>query len=128
MANYAIGDIQGCFAELQALLKQINFDDTRDKLWLVGDLVNRGPDSLSVLRFLYQLNTKPAIVLGNHDLHLLAIASGTVKPKHKDTLDEVLSAPDCQSLCDWLRQQKLLHHDSELGYTMVHDGIPPQWD
>ncbi len=125
---YAIGDIQGCYQELQALLKLIKFDRTRDQLWLVGDLVNRGPQSLDVLRFIKDLGPHAITVLGNHDLHLLAVAYGTQALARSDTLDDILSAPDCVKLIEWLQQQPLLHHDAKLNYTMVHAGIPPQWD
>lgn len=126
MANYVIGDVQGCFAELMALLEHIQFDSTQDRLWFTGDLVNRGPDSLAVLRYVKSLPIKPAVVLGNHDLHLLAIACGQARLKPNDTIEDVLLAPDCSSLCDWLRHQPLLHH--ALGFTIVHAGLAPQWD
>lgn len=130
MPNYAIGDVQGCFLELQQMLEKINFNRDRDKLWFTGDLVNRGPDSLKTLRFVKELQEKnlAITVLGNHELHLLAVvfAQATLKPK--DTLDEILQAPDCLELCHWLRQQPLLHHDAMLGYTMIHAGLAPQWN
>jgi len=130
MSNYAIGDIQGCFNELIALLEVIHFNPKQDKLWLTGDLINRGPESLATLRFIKKLSEqKQAItVLGNHDLHLLAKFYGHAPAKKQDTLHDILAAPDCLELCDWLRQQPLLYHDSGLGYTMVHAGLPPQWD
>lgn len=128
MANYAIGDIQGCYKALQALLKKIKFNPQQDQLWLVGDLVNRGPQSLAVLYFLQQLDNSAHIVLGNHDLHLLSVAYGMKPYQAKDTFKDVLDAPDCEQLCDWLRQQKLLIHHPELDFTLVHAGIPPQWD
>jgi bis(5'-nucleosyl)-tetraphosphatase (symmetrical) len=128
MPHYCIGDIQGCFQELESLLSVISFDQARDKLWFTGDLVNRGPDSLSVLRFIKSLGQAAVVVLGNHDLHLLALASGQGKAKKQDTLEEVLKAPDLAMLCDWLRKQPLLHHDAVLDYTLVHAGLPPQWD
>jgi bis(5'-nucleosyl)-tetraphosphatase (symmetrical) len=125
MATYAIGDVQGCFDELQALLAKISFNPTHDELWIVGDLVNRGLKSLATLRFIKNLpNCK--IVLGNHDLHLLAMAYG--RPYHSHTLDEILQAPDRDELIHWLAQQPLLHHNAKLNYVMVHAGIPPQWD
>jgi len=126
MAVYAIGDIQGCFNELQGLLDQINFDPHQDKLWFAGDLVNRGPDSLETLRFLHRLNV--VTVLGNHDLHLLATAHIPKYRKHKDTLEQVMHAPDGAELMEWLRHQPLLHHDTGTGYTLIHAGLPPQWD
>lgn len=126
MANYVIGDIQGCFSEFKALLDQIQFKPSHDRLWFTGDLVNRGPQSLAVLRFIKNLEN-PIIVLGNHDLHLLAVANGSAALRPDDTLEEILAAPDRDILCDWLRQQPLLYHDSVLNYTLVHAGIPPQW-
>ena len=128
MAIYAIGDIQGCFDELQQLLQLINFDQAKDRLWFCGDLVNRGPKSLETLRFVKGLGDRAVTVLGNHDLHLLAKAEGFGKQLAKDTLDPILNAPDKDELMHWLRHQPLLHHDAELGYTMVHAGLSPQWD
>ena len=128
MAVYAIGDIQGCFDELMQLLALIEFDETKDQLWFCGDLVNRGPKSLETLRFVKGLGDRAVTVLGNHDLHLLAKAYGYGKFLAKDTLDEIIHAPDSKALLDWLRHQPLLHHDAELGFTMVHAGLPPQWD
>ena len=125
MAIYAIGDIQGCYAELQQLLEQIRFDPAQDKLWLVGDLVNRGPDSLRVLRLVKSLGDNVVTVLGNHDLHLLAVAEGAAELHRTDTLDEVLSAPDRDELLTWLRQQRLLHTEGD--YVLVHAGLLPQW-
>ncbi len=128
MSTYAIGDVQGCFKELLQLLDKINFDETSDRLWFVGDLVNRGPDSLEVLNFVIKLG-KPAItVLGNHDLHLLALAEEIIPPKKKDTLTSILTSPDKQELIKWIRQQPLMHHDEELNFSMIHAGLPPQWD
>lgn len=125
MATYAIGDVQGCYDELQALLEKINFDVAKDQLWFVGDLVNRGPKSLEVLRFIKKLaNAK--VVLGNHDLHLLALASGFSYSNH--TLHPVLTAPDCDEIIAWLKQLPLLYHDEKLNYVMVHAGIYPFWD
>ncbi|MDE2088418.1 MAG: symmetrical bis(5'-nucleosyl)-tetraphosphatase [Gammaproteobacteria bacterium] len=128
MAVYAIGDIQGCFDELQALLARIEFDPGRDRLWLVGDLVNRGPHSLRVLRFVKDLGERAVTVLGNHDLHLLATAYGCRPRRPKDTFNDVLEANDREELLDWLRRRPLLHHDAESGYTLIHAGLPPQWD
>ena len=125
MATYAIGDIQGCFQALQLLLQKIDFDPARDRLWLVGDLVNRGPDSLAVLRWARSLGDKAVVVLGNHDLHLLAVAYGFVKPHRKDTIDQVLAAPDRDELCDWLRHQRLFYAEDD--YALVHAGLLPQW-
>jgi len=128
VATYAIGDIQGCLAPLQCLLDKIAFDPARDKLWLAGDLINRGPDTLATLRFLYGMRDSLCVVLGNHDLHFLAVAAGVRQPGQYDTLNELLAAPDCAELVHWLCQQRLLYHDATLGFTMVHAGIPPQWD
>jgi bis(5'-nucleosyl)-tetraphosphatase (symmetrical) len=126
VATYVIGDIQGCHRELQALLREVGFHRARDKLWFTGDLVNRGPDSLSVLRFVCELGSIGMTVLGNHDLHLLACAAGARKPHRLDTLDQILEAPDCSELLGWLRQQPLLHVD-DAGNALVHAGLPPQW-
>lgn len=125
MAIYAIGDIQGCCAELVQLLEKIRFDKERDKLWLVGDLVNRGPDSLAVLRLVKSMGNAAITVLGNHDLHLLAVASGTAKLHRGDTLDEILAAPDRNELLDWLRHQPLLHVEGN--NVLVHAGLLPAW-
>lgn len=128
MALYAIGDIQGCYDEFQRLLDTLRFDARADQLWLVGDLVNRGPKSLEVLRFVKALGEGAITVLGNHDLHLLALAAGVDRAKRDDTLGPILNAPDRDELLDWLRQQPLLHHDVRRGYAMLHAGLPPQWD
>jgi bis(5'-nucleosyl)-tetraphosphatase (symmetrical) len=128
MAVYAIGDIQGCYQELQGLLALIRFDPQQDRLWFVGDLVNRGPKSLETLRFVRDLGERATTVLGNHDLHLIAAAYGKSLDHDDHTLDAILAAPDRNELIDWLRSRPLLHHDAVLGYTMVHAGLPPQWD
>jgi bis(5'-nucleosyl)-tetraphosphatase (symmetrical) len=128
MAVYAIGDVQGCYAPLQQLLARLRFDPARDRLWFTGDLVNRGPHSLEVLRFIKGLGDGTVCVLGNHDLHLLAVATGTAKSGKRDTLDEILRAPDRDELLRWLRLRSLLHHDADLGYTLVHAGLLPPWD
>ncbi|AMN46702.1 diadenosine tetraphosphatase [Steroidobacter denitrificans] len=129
MATYAIGDIQGCFQEFEQILDRLRFDPSQDRLWLVGDLVNRGPRSLEVLRKVRALGKAATTVLGNHDLHLLALASSPTRPvKAEDSLIPVLTAPDRAELLDWLRRQPLLHHDAGLGCTMIHAGLPPQWD
>ncbi len=128
MAVYAIGDIQGCYDPLRRLLDLLRFDPTSDQLWLVGDLINRGPHSLEVLRLVHGLGERAIVVLGNHDLTLLAVAAGQVKLKRKDTFHSILDAPDHDELLDWLRFCPLLHHDPALGFTMVHAGLPPQWD
>lgn len=128
MATYAVGDLQGCLSPLKNLLALVQFDPARDTLWLVGDLINRGPESLATLRFVYRLRERVRCVLGNHDLHLLAVAEAGRTPGKGDTLEEILAAPDRDQLLGWLREQPLLHHDPALGFTMVHAGIPPQWD
>lgn len=125
MARYAIGDIQGCFAPLQRLLRRLDYRADRDSLWLVGDLVNRGPQSLEVLRWAMQQGEAVTAVLGNHDLHLLGRAAGVVEAKKRDTLDEVLAAPDLPLLTDWLRNRPLLHRDEK--FLMLHAGLLPQW-
>ncbi len=127
MAVYAIGDVQGCFDPLRALLDKLNYDPGVDRLWFAGDLVNRGPQSLSVLRLVKSL-PNAVTVLGNHDLHLLAVASGQAPQKKHDTFDDVLSAPDCDELLGWLRACPLLHHDAEHGCALVHAGVLPQWE
>jgi bis(5'-nucleosyl)-tetraphosphatase (symmetrical) len=125
MAIYAIGDVQGCFEPLQRLLDHIQFDARADRLWFVGDLVNRGPDSLAALRYVQSLGDAAISVLGNHDLHLLAVAEGFARLKRDDTLDEVLAAPDREDLLDWLRHRPLMHF--EAGCAVVHAGLLPQW-
>ncbi len=126
MAIYAIGDIQGCYFSLLALLKKIDFDREQDTLWLVGDLVNRGPHSLEVLRFIADLPHK-ICVLGNHDIHLLGVYFGVRKAHPKDTFQAILAAPDRERLIQFLLDQPLFHWDRNLGYAMVHAGIHPSW-
>lgn len=129
MAVYAVGDIQGCCDEFERLLAVIRFDPHRDQLWLTGDLVNRGPRSLDTLRLVKSLGNAAITVLGNHDLHLLAIAlDPQSKRKTRDTLDDILKAPDRDELLHWLRHQPMLHHDPQLRRTLIHAGLPPQWD
>jgi bis(5'-nucleosyl)-tetraphosphatase (symmetrical) len=125
MATYAIGDIQGCYDQLRRLLDRIAFDPARDVLWFVGDLVNRGSQSLETLRFVRQLGARAVTVLGNHDLHLLVVAAGVRKPHRGDTLDGILQAHDRDELLDWLRRCKLMHAGE--GYALVHAGLLPQW-
>ncbi|WP_434341405.1 symmetrical bis(5'-nucleosyl)-tetraphosphatase [Motilimonas cestriensis] len=127
MATYIVGDIQGCFPELQSLLELVNFNAQRDELWLAGDLVARGPQSLETLRFVKNLGESAKIVLGNHDLHLLAVSLGYAKQKKKDLTAEIFTAPDCQEILDWLRRQPLIRKHPEHGFIMVHAGISPQW-
>ena len=128
MAIYAIGDIQGCLAPLQALLDKLAFDPANDQLWFTGDLVNRGPQSAEVLRFVKGLGKSTVTVLGNHDLHLLAVAGGRASQRRRDTIEDVLTAPDRDELLHWLRCRPLLHHDAALGFTLIHAGLLPQWD
>ncbi|MDP9066055.1 MAG: symmetrical bis(5'-nucleosyl)-tetraphosphatase [Pseudomonadota bacterium] len=128
MALYAIGDIQGCDEELGTLLRRLKFSADRDRLWLVGDLVNRGPASLQALRRVRALGDAATVVLGNHDLHLLAIATGTGKLRSDDTLTDVLAAPDCDALVEWLLHRPLLYEEPDLALCLLHAGLPPQWD
>lgn len=125
MPTYAIGDLQGCRTSLLHLLDELKFDPTTDRLWFVGDLVNRGPDSLAVLRFVQSLGDAAISVLGNHDLHLLALAEGFGRVHKGDTLDEILNAPDRDELLYWLRQQKFAWREGE--FLMVHAGVLPGW-
>lgn len=127
MRTFVVGDIQGCYQSLSSLLTKVNFDPESDRLWAVGDLVNRGPQSLEVLRFCHDLGDSFKTVLGNHDLHLLAIARGCAEPRKSDTLDEILNAPDRDHLLDWLQSQPLFFTDDEHQVALVHAGIPPQW-
>lgn len=124
---YAIGDIQGCAKSFEKLLEKLSFDHAHDRLWLTGDLVNRGPDSLSVLRRLIKMDDRVTTVLGNHDLHLLAIAAGVRKLGPGDTLQETLQAPDLGHIIDWLRRRPLLHYDQKNDRALVHAGLSPEW-
>jgi len=125
MATYAIGDVQGCYDELLALLERVGFERARDRLWFVGDLVNRGPKSLEVLRFVRELGDRAVTVLGNHDLHLLTQHEGFERKRKDDTFDDVLEAPDAQELVDWVRTRPLMHVEGN--YAIVHAGLLPQW-
>ncbi len=125
MSTYVVGDLQGCLQPLKCLLRRVDFDPAKDVLWSVGDVVNRGPKCLKTLRFLYRMRDSLVLVLGNHDLHLLAVAAGVRKPNRSDTLDKILQAPDRDELLSWLLHRPLIHR--EHGHTLVHAGIPPQW-
>jgi bis(5'-nucleosyl)-tetraphosphatase (symmetrical) len=128
MALYAIGDVQGCNDELGALLHALKFSPDRDRLWFVGDLVNRGPDSLGVLRRIRALGDAATVTLGNHDLHLLAVAFGSGRIRSDDTLEQTLAAPDRDALLEWLTGRPLFHEDPALNLCMLHAGLAPQWD
>jgi bis(5'-nucleosyl)-tetraphosphatase (symmetrical) len=125
MATFAVGDVQGCYDELQELLARARFDAERDVLWLVGDLVNRGPKSLEVLRFVRSLGERAVTVLGNHDFHLITQFEGLERPRKDDTLGDVLAAPDAKPLVDWLRRRPMMHVGGD--YALVHAGLLPQW-
>lgn len=125
MATYAIGDIQGCYQPLLRLLDKIQFNEKQDTLWFAGDIINRGPASLDVIRFVSSLGDQHKMVLGNHDLHWLAVVAGVRKEHTNDTLKDLLQAPDCMELAMWLRQQPLLLEDQ--GYVLVHAGLAPMW-
>ena len=126
MATYAIGDLQGCLTEFKSLLEKIDFNSKKDRLWLVGDVVNRGPDSLSTLKFLMDLSESVTMVLGNHDLHLIKLVASNEKASEIDTLNETLTSQDIFKITDWLRKKPLFH--SEEDYSMVHAGLLPQWN
>jgi len=128
LATYAVGDLQGCLDPLKALLERIDYAPTEDRLWFAGDVVNRGPQSLEALRFVRDLGDGTITVLGNHDLNLLAVAAGARKQHRKDTLAPILEAHDRDELLDWLRRRPVMHRDEELGFSLVHAGLPPQWD
>lgn len=127
MPTYAVGDIQGCYDEFDALLNRLQFDPQSDRLWLVGDLVNRGPKSLEVVRRVQALGDAASVVLGNHELHLLAIRYGGRTPKLGDTFTELLTVGDIDEICEWLRRLPFLVYDDRLGYVMTHAGIPHIW-
>ena len=128
MATYAVGDIQGCFTKLEQLLQIINFDKQSDQIWFVGDLVNRGPQSLETVRFVKSLGDAAVCVLGNHDIHLIACHANVQTCKPQSTLRQILDSRDADDIINWLRTQPLLHHDESLNWTMVHAGVLPQWD
>jgi bis(5'-nucleosyl)-tetraphosphatase (symmetrical) len=125
MSVFAVGDIQGCYNELEQMLELIKFDSRNDQLWFVGDLVNRGSGSLEVLRLVKSMGDAAITVLGNHDLHLLAVAAGVAELHHSDTLDEILAAPDRDELLTWLRHQRMIHVQD--GYALLHAGLVPEW-
>jgi bis(5'-nucleosyl)-tetraphosphatase (symmetrical) len=128
MARWAIGDLQGCCAEFEQLLARIRFNADRDQLWLTGDLVNRGPESLRALRTVHAMSANVITVLGNHDLHLLAVAlTPDARLRKNDTLDEILDASDCDTLLGWLLDQPLAHHDGARNDLLIHAGLVPQW-
>jgi bis(5'-nucleosyl)-tetraphosphatase (symmetrical) len=128
VAIYAVGDIQGCFDELEALLSHVGFQRGTDQLWCVGDLVNRGPKSLQVLRFVTELGADARIVLGNHELNLIAIAAGVRELRPQDTVQDILDAADGSQLIEWLTGQPLIYREPGIPFTMVHAGLAPQWD
>lgn len=128
MSTYAIGDIQGCFAQLKDLLEKIDFKSDKDKLWFAGDIINRGPDSLKTIRFIKSLEDNAITVLGNHDLHLLAIANGHKKQGKRDTIQEILDAKDSQAILDWLIQRPLFYYQEKHNVCMSHAGIFPEWN
>lgn len=127
MSVYAIGDLQGCYTPFRRLLDELAFDPAEDRLWLTGDLVNRGPDSLRTLRFVRDLGKAAVTVLGNHDLHLLAVANGTGELAERDSLAPVLAADDREELLEWLRRRPLAHYSRKLNTLMVHAGVHPRW-
>lgn len=128
MSTYAIGDVQGCRAELERLLGQVNFDPTCDTVWFLGDMINRGPDNLGTLQLIRSLGSAARCVLGNHDLHFLAVAEGRHKAVRKDTFADLLTSADLPELISWLRHLPLVHHEPSLGTALVHAGLPPMWD
>ena len=127
VAIYAIGDVQGCYEELCRLLEKIRFDQAADRLWFCGDLVNRGPDSLRTLKFVKSLGDSAVTVLGNHDLHLLALHHGVKKVRASGDLNKVLKSPERDELLAWLRSRPMLHYDEQHSALVVHAGIHPEW-
>ncbi len=129
MSIYAIGDVQGCYDQLQKLLELIDFNPAKDRLWFAGDLVNRGPNSLQVLRFVKGLGNRAVTVLGNHDLHLLAIAHGVKRRQDRSkSLEPILKAKDRDELLDWLQHRPLMYQHKKRDFNLIHAGLPPQWD
>lgn len=134
MSNYVIGDLQGCYEEFKELLNKISFDPEKDRLWLCGDLINRGPDSLCCLSFLYSIKESCHIVLGNHDLHLLAVAHGSRDLGKKDTFSDILESPDLDILLDWVKElpfhyiKEVKTDQGNIEFIMTHAGIPPMWN
>lgn len=126
MTTLAIGDIQGCYDEFRTLLDKMQFRKDKDQLWLVGDLVNRGPDNLATMDYIMSL-PNVIVVLGNHDLHFLAVAHGLQRTMPGDTIGDLLASPRLDEVVDWLRNLPLIHMDARLGYVMVHAGLPPVW-
>jgi len=127
MSVYAIGDLQGCLDPLTNLLNKIHFDSSKDTLWFTGDLINRGPRSLDTLRFIIELGDSAITVLGNHDLHFLAVTAGNTRHTTRDTFEDLLAAPDVEQLADWIRSQPLMHYDQTRNIALIHAGLPPQW-
>lgn len=127
MSTYVIGDIQGCFTPLLTLLEQIQYDPNNDELWFAGDLINRGSESLETLRFIRSLGSKAKVILGNHDLHLIAVSYGFSDLKRGDTVHSILNASDRDDLLNWLKSQPLCHYNEELNVIMTHAGVPPCW-
>ncbi len=128
MSIYAIGDVQGCYTQLKQLIDKIGFRSDCDKLWFAGDIVNRGPDSLKTVRFIKSLEDNAVTVLGNHDLHLLAVANGRGKQNKKDTFKDILTASDSDVLLDWLSHRPLMHYKKKYNVCLVHAGIHPAWN
>ena len=127
MATYAVGDIQGCYEEFARFIEMVNFDPHKDRLWLLGDLINRGPANLAVVRLVMSLGDAAVTVLGNHDLHFLAICRGGHSPNRSDTFTDLLDVDDLDRIVDWYRRQPLVVVDETLGFAMVHAGIPHLW-
>jgi len=127
MATYAIGDIQGCYNALRQLLDKIKFNPNVDQLWFTGDLINRGPKSLKTLRFIKSLGSSARSVLGNHECHFLAVSRGHKKAHRTDTFNNIINAPDAEELTEWVRGLPFFYEDTNLGYSMLHAGVPPQW-